>query len=113
LGKKAYAPDSLHDSEILGVAQRVHYVVDPSYPGPGHFKGEVRIALRDGRELVEVEEYNRGSFENPMTEAELWQKFDDNAGEFLAPEQRSRLANEIKRLETLPDAGVLVGLAVS
>ena len=113
LGKKAYAAASLQDSEILGLAQRVHYVVDPSYPGPGHFKGEVRVALRDGRALLEVEEYNRGSFENPMTEAELWRKFDDNASEFLAPDQRSRLANEIKRLDTLPDSGILVGLAVS
>src|SRR5262249_36120523 len=89
LGKKAYSPESLQDSEILGLARRVHYTVDPAMPGPGHFKGEVRITLRDGRELVEGEEYNRGSLENPMTEAELWQKFDDNAGEFLTPDQRS------------------------
>jgi 2-methylcitrate dehydratase PrpD len=71
LGKTAYREASLMNPEILALARRVHYTVDPGYPGPGHFKGEVRITLKDGRSVVEVEEFNRGSFENPMTDVEL------------------------------------------
>ena len=37
--------------------------------------------MREFRQIVE--EYNRGSAENPMTEAELRAKFDDNAGSVL------------------------------
>ena len=44
----------------------------------------VRVALKDGRVFTETEEYNRGSAENPMSEAELRAKFDDNAGGVLA-----------------------------
>jgi 2-methylcitrate dehydratase PrpD len=111
LGKNAYAQESLRSSEILALARKVDYRVDPSYPGPGRFKGAVRIVLRDGRSFEHVEEYNRGSAENPMSHADLRAKFDENASGFLSAEQRSRLAEEIDRLEQLPDASSIVDLA--
>lgn len=112
LGKNAYRETSLRNPEILALARRVHYSVDPAFPGPGRFKGVVRIALADGRTVEEVEEYNRGSAQNPMTEAELRAKFDDNAGGFLSTAERDQLADAIAGLDRLPDAAVLVGLAV-
>jgi 2-methylcitrate dehydratase PrpD len=108
LGKAAYSAESLKNPEILALARRVQYHVDPDYPGPGRFKGAVRIVLKGGRVLEEVEEYNRGSAENPMTYEELRAKFDDNASAFLSAEQRDRLAADIDHLETLPNANILV-----
>jgi 2-methylcitrate dehydratase PrpD len=107
LGKAAYSVESRTNPQILALARRVQYRVDPDYPGPGRFKGAVKIVLKDGREFEEVEEYNRGSAENPMTYQELRAKFDDNAGGFLSVEQRDRLAVEIGRLESLPVASAL------
>jgi 2-methylcitrate dehydratase PrpD len=104
LGKGAYGLESLKNPEILALARRVQYRVDPDYPGPGRFKGAAKIVLNDGRTFEEVEEYNRGSAENPMTYQELRAKFDDNASGFLTAEQRDRLAWEINRLETLANA---------
>ena len=112
LGKHAYRADSLSNPEILELARRVRYRVDPAFPGPGRFKGAVRLTLKDGRTFSEVEEFNRGSAENPMSDAELRAKFDENAGGFLSAAQRDRLAEEITRLEQLPDVRVLVDLAV-
>jgi 2-methylcitrate dehydratase PrpD len=112
LGRHAYREESLRNPDILALAQRVHYHVDPNFPGPGRFKGAVRVTTKDGRSLLEVEEYNRGSVENPMSTAELRGKFDENASGFLSPEGRERLAREIERLEQLSDASVLAGLAV-
>ncbi|MEO8258009.1 MAG: MmgE/PrpD family protein [Acidobacteriota bacterium] len=112
LGKHAYQPDSLANPEILALAARVRYHVDADFPGPGRFKGAVTVTLKDGRSVTEVEESTRGSAENPMTAAELRGKFDENAGGFLAPEEGERLADTIARLEQLPDASVLVGLAI-
>jgi 2-methylcitrate dehydratase PrpD len=113
LGRAAYRDESLHDRDILALARRIHFMVDPDFPGPGHFKGEVRIALTDGRTLTEVEEFNRGSIENPMTDAELRNKFDDNASEFLSAARRDRLVDQIRTLEHLPDASALVDLAMA
>ena len=107
LGKTAYSVESRKNPQILSLARRVEYRVDPDYPGPGRFKGAAKIVLKDGREFEEVEEYNRGSAENPMTYEELRAKFDDNAGGFLSSEQRDRLAAEIGRLESLAAANAL------
>ena len=111
LGKSAYSPESLRNPEILALARKVEYRVDPNYPGPGRFKGAVRITLRNGRIVEHVEEHNRGSAENPMTYAELRAKFDENASGFLSPDRRSALADEIGRLEQLSDASLLLELA--
>ena len=70
--------------------------------------GAVTIALKDGRILEEVEEYNRGSGENPMTYEELRAKFDDNSSVFLSAAQRDRLADAIRALDELPDASALL-----
>ena len=111
LGKNAYSDEMRLNPEVLALAGKVEYSVDPAFPGPGRFKGAVRVTRTDGRVLEEIEEYNRGSAENPMSEGELRAKFDDNAGGFLSAAQRDRLAQEVGRAENLPDARVLVDLA--
>ena len=113
LGRDAYDDRMRLNPEILALARRVEYSVDPEYPGPGRFKGAVRVTLNDGRVLTEVEEYNRGSAENPMSETELRAKFDDNASRFLSAFERDRLAQEIGRTENLQDASMLLEHAVS
>jgi 2-methylcitrate dehydratase PrpD len=110
LGKNAYDDSSRLNPEVLGLARKVRYYVDPSFPGPGRFKGAVRVTLTDGRVIDEVEEYNRGSAENPMSDEELRAKFDDNASGFLSAAQRDALAMTIARTEQLPDARALMDL---
>ena len=92
LGKTAYSAQNLRNPAILALAQRVRYYVDPDFPGPGRFKGAVRITLHDGRVIEETQEHNLGSPENPMTAAQLRAKFDENASGMLSPSERSRLA---------------------
>jgi 2-methylcitrate dehydratase PrpD len=110
LGRSAYQKENLENPEILALARRVRYNVDPDYPGPGRFKGAVTITLKDGRTFQEVEEYNRGSAENPMTYEEIRAKFDDNASALLSVVQRDRLAGAIQTLDELPDAKALLDL---
>ena len=69
--------------EILRLADAVTYRVDPSFPGPERFKGAVQIVMQDGNVFEAVEEYNRGSAENPMTHEELLDKFERNAENVL------------------------------
>jgi len=90
----------------------VRYHVDLNFPGPCQFKGALRVTLKDGRTLDEVEEHNRGSAANPMSHGELRAKFNDNAGDLLSQTARDGLAGEIMRLERLPDASVLIALTI-
>jgi 2-methylcitrate dehydratase PrpD len=110
LGKNAYDDAMRLNPDVLALARKVEYHVDPAYPGPGRFKGAVRVTLHDGRVIEEIEEYNRGSAENPMSEAELRAKFDDNASGFLSAAQRDRLALAVARTENLSDVRILVDL---
>jgi 2-methylcitrate dehydratase PrpD len=112
LARHAYSDASLRDPEILALTRRVRYQVDPTFPGPGRFKGAVTVTLKDGRILTEVEEHNRGSAENPMTDAELRAKFDENAAGFLSPAGRDRVADAVANLDGLSDARTLLDLAV-
>jgi 2-methylcitrate dehydratase PrpD len=112
LGKSAYDDRNRLNPDILALARRVRYHVDPDFPGPGRFKGAVQITLKDGRSFSEVEEFNRGSVENPMPVSELRRKFDDNAGGFLSGAERDRLADHVARTERLTDASTLVTLSI-
>ena len=113
LGRYAYSAESLRDPAILALARRVRFHADPAFPGPGRFKGAVTVTRKGGATLTEVEEYNRGSAENPMTDAELRAKFDENAEGFLSPDARDRVALAIDGLDQLPDARALVDLVVN
>jgi 2-methylcitrate dehydratase PrpD len=110
LGKNAYGDSTRLNPEVLALARKVRYHVDPSYPGPGRFKGAVRVTLNDGRVIEEIEEYNRGSAENPMSDEELRAKFDDNASAFLSSERREALVDAVGQTERLPDACALLEL---
>jgi 2-methylcitrate dehydratase PrpD len=113
LGRHAYGDESLRDPEILALARRVRYHVDQTFPGPGRFKGAVTVTLKSGKTLAEVEEYNRGSSENPMTDEELRAKFDENGQGLLDRASRDRVAAAVMSLDTWSDARSLVDLAVA
>jgi len=113
LGKRAYSDANLRDPEILALARRVRCHADPGFPGPGRFKGAVTVTMKDGRTMTEVEDYNRGSAENPMTDADLRAKFDENAEGFLDGPTRDRVADTVHRLESLADARTLVDLVAT
>ena len=113
LGTSAYAAESRANPDILALARRVQYHVDPSFPPPGRFKGAVRVTLRDGRAITEVQEHNRGSAANPMTPEEVRAKFDDNAAAVLSRAERDRVAESVDRMEQLEDVSVLVDLAIA
>jgi 2-methylcitrate dehydratase PrpD len=113
LGKSAYQPEHLHHEEILELARRVRYYVDPGFPPPGRFKGEVHITLNDGRVISDTQEHNRGSADNPMSVGELRAKFDENAAGVLSADERARCMDAIERLEELDDVSVLVDCAVA
>ena len=110
LGRSAYG--RFDDPPIRALARRVHYHVDPTYPGPGRFKGEVRITLRDGRVIAELQEHNLGSPENPMTDEQLRSKFDDNASCVLDENSRQQLADVIAGVERLEDVSMITRLTV-
>lgn len=112
INKDSYASDSLTDKTILALADKVDYQLDDTFPGPEQFKGQVTIELNSGESFTEVEEHNRGSRENPMTEEEIMGKFTKNSEDVLSPDQQQRLAEKILTLDSLSNSADIVPLTV-
>ncbi|MCM3562810.1 MmgE/PrpD family protein [Hydrogenophaga intermedia] len=69
---------ALRDEQVLALAAKVEYGVDPDSPFPASYSGEVVVTLNDGRELRHREHVNRGGAERPISNADVERKFFEN-----------------------------------
>jgi 2-methylcitrate dehydratase PrpD len=53
----------------------VRYEIDPNNPYPNAFTGHIRAKLKDGRTFEERQPHFRGGAQEPLTRAEIEQKF--------------------------------------
>jgi 2-methylcitrate dehydratase PrpD len=70
---------ALKDEQVLSLAAKVDYAIDPNSTFPRHYGGEVVVRTRDGRELRQREAVNRGSADRPLSNADIVDKFMSNA----------------------------------
>jgi 2-methylcitrate dehydratase PrpD len=69
---------ALRDEQVLALAAKVEYEIDPDSPFPTYYSGEVVVTLADGRELRHREHINRGAADRPISNADVERKFFDN-----------------------------------
>ena len=75
VGLDAFTDQAVHDPEVLAVAAKVRYVVDPNNPYPKAFTGHIRAVLNDGRVIEERQPHFRGGANEPLTRADIEEKF--------------------------------------
>jgi len=109
---RSYGPENLHNPAILALAAKIKCEVDPNAPGREQFKGWVIAETKDGRRLEEIEEYNRGSRQNPLTQEEIEQKFRANAGFRLTNDGIDKLIQASDNIEKMPKIAELVKLTI-
>ncbi|MCD9155074.1 MmgE/PrpD family protein [Aeromicrobium duanguangcaii] len=103
-------PQALADPEVLALAQKVTYEVDPKSGFPALFSGEVIIRTTDGRELRHREQVNRGADSRPLSRADIEAKFAVTAGLGCAPGQAEQIAAAVDALDTATDVADLAAL---
>jgi 2-methylcitrate dehydratase PrpD len=86
-GLAEFADEAVRDAEVLALARRVSYELDPTIDYPRQFVGDVEITLADGRVLRERQDRPRGGPDAPLTRAEVEAKFRGNAGLALPPDK--------------------------
>lgn len=74
-GLAAFDDAQVADENLREVARRVRYVVDPHNPYPKQFTGHVRVTLADGTVHEERQPHFRGGANEPLTRAEIVEKF--------------------------------------
>lgn len=74
-GLAQFTDERARDQDVLALAHKIHYVIDPDNPYPDNYTGHLRVSFRSG----DVREYRRphmrgGKYE-PLTDDELTAKF--------------------------------------
>ena len=92
VGLDAFSSGAVHDETVLALASRVRYVVDPENPYPNNFTGHIRAILNDGSIIEERQPHFRGGAHEPLTRADIEEKFTLNARHGGWDEARSALA---------------------
>lgn len=95
------------DPDILALADRVHYSVDPHTGYPRHFSGEVIVTLKNGQRLAHREQVNRGAADNPVSDAGIVEKYNANAALALTARHIERVRELILGMQACSDARVI------
>lgn len=98
---------ALQDAEVIALAHKVKYEVDPYSPFPKYYSGEVIVTTTDGRELRHREEVNRGASDRPLSAADIEKKFMANATLAASPARAQQLLEAVLTLDRAPSARAL------
>lgn len=78
-GLEQFTDEKAKDPRILGLAQRISYVIDPDNEYPVNYSGHIRATMRDGRTIELRQPHMRGGKREPLDRDELVRKFHRNA----------------------------------
>jgi 2-methylcitrate dehydratase PrpD len=104
VGLGDFSDAAVRDPAVLAFAGKVRYAIDPNNPYPKNFTGHIRATLRDGCVVEERQPHMRGGAQEPLTRADIEDKFMLNArhGGWSA----ERAAAMLKHIKTLFDGPV-------
>jgi 2-methylcitrate dehydratase PrpD len=78
VGLEAFTEANAHDAGIAALASKVGYVIDPANPYPNEYTGHLRVTLADGSFVEERQPHLRGGHREPLTRADIEEKFRGN-----------------------------------
>jgi 2-methylcitrate dehydratase PrpD len=79
VGLDAFTDDAVRDPDVLALAAKVRYQIDPQNPYPNNFTGHIRAVLADGRVVEERQPHMRGGAHEPLARGDIEEKFVLNA----------------------------------
>jgi 2-methylcitrate dehydratase PrpD len=111
-GIEEFALDALKDAEVLAVAEKVAWELDPAAEAmyPKAYPATLTAELNDGRILEAHVDFPKGDPENPATKEEIVTKFHSLTGQFLDKEKRDAIIDTVDRLEDIKDISELADL---
>ena len=88
-GLEAFTEERVRDERLRGLAAKVRYEIDPHNPYPEEFTGHVRAKLRDGSVVEERQPHLRGGRSEPLSRADVEEKFRLNCAHGGWPQERA------------------------
>jgi 2-methylcitrate dehydratase PrpD len=107
----SFSDATMADPRIRALAAKISYVVDPGNPYPAAYTGHMRLRLNDGQIIDERQPHLRGGAQEPLSRAEIEEKFFANAAHGGWSRSRAEAARDLARrlLNGPVDLGVLRG----
>jgi 2-methylcitrate dehydratase PrpD len=75
VGLGDFTDEAVQDPRVVTLARKVRYHIDPANPYPNEFTGHVRVTLADGSVIEERQPHFRGGAKEPLTRADIEDKF--------------------------------------
>ncbi len=75
VGFEHFTEQAVRDADVLALAGKVRYVVDPANPYPNAFTGHIRATMKDGSVIEERQPHFRGGANEPLTRQDIHDKF--------------------------------------
>ena len=104
-----FTDEKVNQPQVQEALAKVQVSCDESIPEPGPYC-PVTVELKDGRRHSFTADLAKGHPKNPMTEAEVIEKFRGNAKLAISEQAAEALRDCVANLEKLPDVTKLAGL---
>ena len=95
LGLSAFAEASIEDRRVRALAQKIGYRIDPGNPYPAAFTGHIRALRNDGQLIEERQPHLRGGAQQPLSLAEIEDKFAANVSHGGWSQAQARAALDV------------------
>jgi 2-methylcitrate dehydratase PrpD len=79
VGLAAFTEAAIQDPNVLALAAKVRFVIDPQNPYPNNYTGHIRATMKDGSVIEERQPYLRGGAQEPLARSDVTDKFLLNA----------------------------------
>ena len=102
----------LHDPAMRPLMARITVSERADYTEryPEAQPSTMTLITRSGERLIEEAQYPKGHPRNPLSDAEVEEKFNRLTGDTLSDTARSELVNKVGKLDGLPDVGSILDL---
>lgn len=110
-----FSPQKIKDPAIRSMLNKVEVVADDKIESlfPKLKAAEVDIFLNSGKKFSKWIDYPKGDYRAPMTEEELWTKFNSLADPVVTRSRQSEIGDSVMNLEKVDDIGQLMTLLIS
>jgi 2-methylcitrate dehydratase PrpD len=78
VGLDAFTDANARDPEVVALARKVRYELDPANPYPDEYTGHLRISTTAGETIELTQPHLRGGQHEPLSREDLEDKFRDN-----------------------------------
>jgi 2-methylcitrate dehydratase PrpD len=98
-----FDPETLKDPLVLKLSSKIRREDDPNSGRPRYASGHVFVKTRDGKIYEERQHIHPGHLENPVSPAEVQEKYHYNALRLVSPDNAEALMKQIMSIEQTPN----------